>query len=176
MRTIVAYTSGTGFTKTYAEWIAEELGAELIRTEELTPEQITAADVIIHGGGLRASRIGGLRKFLRNWPELESKHIVLWHTGANPGHPETVEKVWKQNLTPEQLEATTRFYLRGGFDFSRLRGTDKLIMGVMRVVLKRRKHPSESDKGMLAMFDEPRTELDRTNITPLVEHVRSLQS
>lgn len=174
MRIVVVYTSKTGFTKTYAEWIAEELGAELVTTEDLTREQIASADVVIHGGGLRTSRVGGLRTFLRYWPLLKGKHVVLWHTGANPGRSETVRGVWEQNLSPEQLERTTRFYLRGGFDFARLRGLDRFVMSIMRAVLTRKKNPSEDDKGMLAMYEHPTTELSRENIAPLVNHVRGL--
>lgn len=176
MPTVVAYTSRTGFTKAYAAWIAEELDAVLVETAELSPEQISHADVVIHGGGLRASRVEGLRAFLRHWPQLKGKHVVLWQTGANPGRPETVEEVWRRNLTPAQLEQTTRFYLRGGFAFERLRGIDRLMMRVMRAVLRRKKNPSEDDQGMLAMFEQPVTELDRENIAPLVAHVKSLRS
>ncbi|GAA4284169.1 flavodoxin domain-containing protein [Brevibacterium daeguense] len=176
MRTLVVYTSKTGFTKTYAEWIAEDLGAEIVRTQDLSREQLASADVVIHGGGLRASRIEGLRTFLRHWPLLKGKHVALWHTGANPGRPETVEGVWEQNLTPEQLERTTRFYLRGGFDFTRLRGVDRLVMSIMRFVLKRKKNPSADDRGMLAMYEHPTTELSRENTAPLVNHVRSLDA
>ncbi|HWR13009.1 MAG TPA: hypothetical protein VN445_14390 [Rectinemataceae bacterium] len=34
IRTIVIYTSASGFTKKYAEWIAQDLGADLVACAE----------------------------------------------------------------------------------------------------------------------------------------------
>ena len=34
MKTIIIYTSQTGFTKRYAQWLSEELAAELITLED----------------------------------------------------------------------------------------------------------------------------------------------
>lgn len=174
MRTVVAYTSKTGFTQTYAEWLADELQAELVKTEQLTPDRIARADVIVHGGGLRASRVGGLRRFLRHWPLLATKHVILWHTGANTGDPVAAESIWRKHLSQEQLDKTTRFYLRGGFDYDRLRGRDRIVMRLMRAVLERKKNPSADDTGLLEMYRHPRTELDRAAIEPLVSHVRGI--
>ena len=43
MKTLIIYTSQTGFTKRYAEWIADRLQGEIIRLDELktrTEQQI----------------------------------------------------------------------------------------------------------------------------------------
>ena len=34
MKTIIVYSSQTGFTKRYADWLAEELGADAITLDE----------------------------------------------------------------------------------------------------------------------------------------------
>lgn len=175
MQIVVTYSSKTGFTRTFAEWIATELDATLVETSDLSPQQISDADVVIHGGTLRAAGVLGLRRFLRHWPLLSSKHVVLWQTGANPGRSDTVEQVGRRYLTDEQMDRTTRFYLRGGFDVSRLRGLDRILMRVVVGVLRRKKNPSDDDLGMLAMYDESQVELDREAITPLVDHVKSLK-
>lgn len=174
MRVIVAYTSKTGFTRTYAEWIAAELDARLVATTSLTGQMVVDADVIIHGGGLRISRVGGLRRFLRHWPQMRDKQVILWHTGANPGRPADVDQVWTRSLTEEQLERTARFYLRGGFDFTRLRGTDRLIMAARRAILSRRRNITEDEQKQLALYDLPAPALDRANIEPLVAFARRL--
>ena len=176
MKTLVVYSSRSGFTRTFAEWIAEDLGAFLVTTPELNTGMLADADVVIHGGGLRATHVSGLKRFLRHWPQMKDKHVLLWHTGANPGKPKDIEGVWKRNLNEEQLAGTTRFYLRGGFDFGRLRGVYKLLMTLVRVRLKRKKELTEDEAGMLDWYEHPSTELDRGAIAPLVEHVRNLNA
>lgn len=129
--------------------------------------------MVIHGGALRVGGILGLRRFLRHWPLLATKTVVLWHTGANPGHPDVVTEVWRSHLTDEQLQSTTRFYLRGGFDAHRLGWLDRILMRGMVAHLRRKKILSEDERGLLAMYDHPHTELDRVTIAPLVNHVKA---
>ncbi|MDJ1370976.1 flavodoxin domain-containing protein [Gulosibacter molinativorax] len=176
MRILVAYTSKTGFTKTYAEWIAADLGATLVTTDELSADLIRDHDVIVHGGGNRAGNIGGLKKFLNHWDELKNKQVVLWYTGASPANPHAEANVWGQALTDEQRDKATLFYLRGGFDMKLLRGADKMIMSGMRTALKLKPNRKPSEEGILKMIANPNRELDRANVAPLVEHVRSLAS
>ncbi len=174
MRILVAYTSKTGFTKSYAEWIAEDLEATLVTTEELTPELISEHEVIVHGGGNRAGNLGGLNRFLKHWEDLRGKHVVLWYTGASPENPESNARQWEKVLTPEQRDTAKLFYLRGGFDMGILKGKDKLMMTGMRSALKLKPSLNPSEQGMLKMFENPRRELDRNSIDPLVEYVKSL--
>lgn len=174
MSVLVAYTSKTGFTKTYAEWIAADLGAKLVTTDELTPELIREHDVVVHGGGNRAGNLGGLSKFLKFWDDLRGKQVVLWYTGASPENPEANARQWEKVLTPEQRDTAKLFYLRGGFDMAILRGKDKLMMSGMRSALKIKPNLSPSEQGMLKMFENPIRDLDREAVDPLVEYVRAL--
>ncbi len=42
MKTIVIYKSATGFTKKYAQWIAEALSADLFAVADVTVEKVLA--------------------------------------------------------------------------------------------------------------------------------------
>lgn len=53
MKTLIVYTSQTGFTKRYADWLAEELQADVMTLEEAKKQDtqyFDTADVIIYGG------------------------------------------------------------------------------------------------------------------------------
>ena len=52
MKTIVAYKSKSGYTKTYAEWIAQELHCDIKENAELS--DLAGYDTIIYGGGMYA--------------------------------------------------------------------------------------------------------------------------
>ena len=52
MKTIVAYKSKSGYTKKYAQWIAQELNCDIKENAELS--DIINYDVIIYGGGMYA--------------------------------------------------------------------------------------------------------------------------
>ena len=57
MDTVVIYKSKYGSTGKYAQWIAEELGADIFPSSEIKPEDLRKYNVIIYGGSLHASGV-----------------------------------------------------------------------------------------------------------------------
>ena len=66
MKTIVIYTSQTGFTKRYAQWIADAAGAECLELSEAKKKDLTSYDAIIYGGWACAGGISKLGWFKSN--------------------------------------------------------------------------------------------------------------
>jgi flavodoxin len=56
LRTVVVYQSSSGFTKKYAEWIAEDLKAEVFKVKDCNVEKLLDANEIIFGGGLQSQQ------------------------------------------------------------------------------------------------------------------------
>ena len=52
MSTIVVYKTKYGSTKTYAEWIAEELGCVAVDAKSIKADDLLMYDTVIYGGGL----------------------------------------------------------------------------------------------------------------------------
>lgn len=64
MKTLVIYSSKTGFVKKYAEWIAEELRADLFPADRAHKSIFRSYDTIIYGGGFDLTKLGFFDKFL----------------------------------------------------------------------------------------------------------------
>ena len=68
MKTIVIYNSQTGFTKRYAQWIAEATGADCLELPAAKKKNISAYEAIIFGGWACAgsiSKLGWLKAHIR---------------------------------------------------------------------------------------------------------------
>jgi flavodoxin len=76
MKTVVIYKSKTGFTKKYAEWISEELSADIFDVSKVTINMLTAYDTVIYGGGLYAVGINGVKLITKNLDKLKDKKVV----------------------------------------------------------------------------------------------------
>ena len=172
MKAIVVYKSKTGYTKRYAQWIAEELGCDI--KENAALKDIMGYDVVILGGGMYAGGINGVKLITKNVDKLKDKKLVLYAVGANTGADKDMIPVWDRILTAEQQKEIGHFYLRGGFDFSKLGAGDKILMNMLKKHLQKLENPSEDDKGMLAAYDEPVDFVERDNIKKLVDYVRSI--
>ena len=111
-RTVVVYRSISGFTKKYAEWIAEEVKADLFEAKEIRAEKLCAYDLIIFGGSLHAVGINGSKLLKKNLAQLVDKKIVVFAVGASPPKEGIVDEILKNNFSDEEQENIKLFYLR----------------------------------------------------------------
>ncbi|WP_461204918.1 flavodoxin domain-containing protein [Clostridium sp. DL1XJH146] len=171
MKTVVVYKSKTGFTKKYAEWIAEELSADIFSVSDVNVNSITAYDTVIYGGSLYAVGIVGVKFIVKNFDKLKDKNIVVFATGASPYREEIVNEVKNKNFTLEQQKYIEFFYLRGGFNYNKLGLFDKILMNLLKRKLKKKKELTPDEKGMLASYDHPVDFTKRKNIDELITYV-----
>jgi menaquinone-dependent protoporphyrinogen IX oxidase len=175
MKTIVVYKSKSGFAKKYAEWIAEELSAGLIEASKVTVESLSAYDTVIYGGGLYVGGINGVKLITQNLDKLKGKKVVVFASGASPAREEAINEVRNKNFTPEQQQRIRFFYLRGGFDYSKLQPLDKVLMILLKLKIKRKRKTelNSDERGMLAAYDQPADFTRKKNIDELISYVTS---
>jgi menaquinone-dependent protoporphyrinogen IX oxidase len=175
MKTLVIYKSKTGFTKKYAEWISEELSADIFHASKVTANMLSAYDCVIYGGGLYAVGINGIKLITRNADELKGKKIIVFATGMSPVREDGVREVISKNFTLEQQEIIQFFYLRGGFDYRKLNPFDKMLMTLLRLSLQwkkvRNKKLNSDEIGILEIFYKPTDYTKRARIDKLVASV-----
>lgn len=175
MKTIVIYKSKTGFTKKYAEWIAQELSAEIFAASRVTPAVLKSYETVIYGGGLYAGGINGIKLITRNLDKLQRQRVVVFATGASPAREETIDEVRNKNFSPGQQKKIHFFYLRGGFDYSKLGLFDKLLMQLLKKKLQKKANPTTDERGMLAAFKKPVDFTGKKHIRELVAFIRRHQ-
>ncbi len=173
LEVLVAYKSKSGFTKKYANWIAEELFADVYEASKVTPELLKKYDTLIYGGGLYASSINGLGIVKRNMDILDGKNIVVFATGASPSRSEVVDDVRDKNFSPEEQKNINFFYFRGGFDYDRLTSFDKFIMTLMKWSLKIKQKRTPDEEGMLAAYETPMDFTNKSNVEKLTDFVKA---
>lgn len=173
MDTVVVYKSKTGYTKQYAQWIAEELRADIFEAKGVKPELLQNYNTIIYGGGLCASSIGGVKLIKENLKSLKDKKIIIFATGMSVGKESEIEGWIKHNFNEEESKQIRFFYFRGGFDFSKLSFGNKILMKMFKTMLKKQKDIPEDQKEILKAFDKPIDSCERKNIAPLIDYLRS---
>ena len=78
MKTIVVYKTKYGSTKTYAEWISEELSCEAVDVKNINIEKLSEYDEIVYGGGLYAEVINGVSLITKNIESLKDNKIAVF--------------------------------------------------------------------------------------------------
>ena len=92
MNILVVYSSKTGFTKRYAQWIKEVVPCTCVEAKEAEKLEVGNYDVILYGGGFYAGKIHGVEWLKSRLPKLEGKRTAVFATGATPPEAPEVEK------------------------------------------------------------------------------------
>lgn len=167
MKTIVVYKSKYGYTKKYAQWLAESLDCDI--KENVSLADVMGYDAIIYGGGIYAGRINGAKLITKNLEKLSGKKLALFAVGSNVGRSEELEAFWKQALEENVRLNVPHFYLRGGFDYGRLGSVDRLMMNMLKKMLLKKDRLTEDEKGLLAAYDTPFDFTDRKNLEEILK-------
>jgi len=172
LKTVIIYKSKTGFAKQYAQWISEEISADIFDVSKFNTNMLTDYDTVIYGGGLYAVGINGVKYITQNLDKLKDKKVIVFATGASPSREEAVNGVRDKNFTAEQQKYIKFFYLRGGFDYSKLKPFDKVLMTLLKWRLKTKKELTPDEKGMLASYAKPVDFTRKKNINEIITYIK----
>lgn len=176
MKTIIIYTSQTGFTKKYAEWIAQDTAGELmtLKEAEKKPDTFFASfDTIIYGGWIMAGTIKKSKWFTDRIGKWKSKRLVLFGVGASPASDKKeIEEMFQNVLTAEQLEYVQTYYCQGGVNYDRMSLSSKLLLKALASSLKKKESRTEKEESMLEILSENKDCSDKAFIDPIVSYLK----
>lgn len=176
MKSVIIYCSKTGFTRRYAEWLAETLKCDCVPYEQRGKLRLEDYDAVIFGSWLRAGAIQKIGWFKAQLPELAGKKIVAFAVGATPAEAEeAVRKVLEQNFTAAQRKEIQTFYLQGGLDYERMDVVSRMAMRMLCRMLRGQKNRSAEDEAMLRMIEKSFDGTNRAAIEPIVAAVKGMQ-
>ncbi|WP_099469727.1 flavodoxin domain-containing protein [Konateibacter massiliensis] len=175
----VIYKSKYGFTKTYAQWISDELKADLLEADKTKPAALQEYDVIVYGGGLYAGGVSGISLITKNFASINSKAIFLFTVGAadvaDRQNTDSIRKSLARVLTPEMQEKIKIYHLRGGMDYANMSFMHRTMMGMMMKMLHKKSESelTSEEKSMIETYGQKVDFTDRSTITPLVQAIKA---
>ena len=163
MNALIIYSSKTGFSLRYAQWLAETLNCRAISFKERKTIKLTDYEKIILLGGLYAGNMSGLGWLKKQLPSLGGKRIAAVAVGCapvgNPDLPESMEKLF--GSTPE----ITGFYCQGGLNYEHMSAVHRAMMAALRAALRGKPEMAE----MLAVISHSFDGTDREYLAPVVQ-------
>lgn len=170
---IVLYNSWTGFTRNYAQLMAQALDCPALPLSE-APADLSGYDAVAFGSRLHAGILDGWKKARTLLARRGAKNLVLFATGAMPNEAEeAIEKMWAQNLTPEEREAIPHFYLQAGLCYERMGGVDRAMMRFAAWAMTRKKAKTPEDRAFQNAIARSYDITDPQYIQPVVDCLRT---
>ena len=171
MKTLVIYSSRTGFTKRYAEGIAERTQGELLELKEARKKDdrfFAPYDAIVFGSWAMGGSFVKLKWFLEKAPAWKEKRLAVFGVGASPNASPEIDGVL-QKTVPDPLKKNVRaFYCQGGLDYDKMRFPYKQMMRMFSASLAKKKDATEDEKKKAAMIAESYDISDISYTDPIV--------
>jgi len=172
---IVVYDSVSGFTRQYAQWIAQDLNAECVPICDVDNRMLLAYKCVIIGGHVRYENLSHRGKIAG----LIEGHdnAVLFVVGASPtadrlavGH--LMGRIYKSK---PQFKYVPHFYFQGGLSYERIPGYErfllKTITAIFEVRLKLNLVHSQLERECLERMKVSFDAANRARTEVLVEYV-----
>ncbi len=174
MKAIVIYKSKYGSTKQYAEWIAEELSADLFDAKSVNAEKLAEYDTIIYGGGLYAEVIAGVTLITKNIDKLDGKKIIVFTTGITPiEYREYYDKlVLDKNFKGDTREKVKVFNFLGKMILDELTLPHRTAIKALKKLMSGKENPTEMEKLLVTLCDADGDFTDRDAIAELIEYAK----
>lgn len=174
MKALVIYTSQTGFTKKYSEWIAGRLKADILPFREAKKKKsdfYNKYDTVIYGGWALGGSVVNSKWFLKKAASWKEKKLAIFCVGAGPeGNPD-IEISLSKLLTDEQRTYIKAFYCQGGIEYSRMKTPSKLAIKALVSALSSKKDASQKEKDMAEMLSHSYDISDIKYIEPIIQYV-----
>lgn len=173
MKTLVVYTSQTGFTRKYAQWIAERTGADLFHVKDVQKKDNSffgGYEAIVFAGWLMAEKESKVNWFLDRVSGWKDKRLAVVAVGASPiGNPQ-VEKALNAMLNDEQKAYIETFYCQGGLNYEKMNVAARLMMKAFANSLKNSKN--EESRKMGEIFGQSCDFSDQKYIEPVLAYLQ----
>lgn len=170
----VVYRSKYGMTEKYANWIGEELQADVLAGKTRTIEDLDTYETLVFGGNIFASSITGAAFIKKHFDKLKGRQLLVFTTGlTSTNRSDAYLAVIDKNF-PKEMQAVIQFFhFRGGIDYGTLSFKHRAMMGMLKTVLARKKtqdlHPDDIE--LLENYGGHVDFSDKTTIQPLISSV-----
>ncbi len=141
MKTLIIYTSQTGFTKRYAHWLADETDADVFELNDVRKRAesfFADYEAIVYAGWCMAGNVVKAKWFLNQADKWKEKRLAVICVGGSPSDNPDVEMFLKNIMNDEQRKYIKAFYCPGGFAYEKMNGVSKLAMKMFVSSLKKK--------------------------------------
>ena len=169
MKTIIIYNSQTGFTKRYAEWIAEAAKADCIELSAAKKKDLTTYEAIVFGSWACAGSISKISWFKGNIDKWTGKKLIVFCVGASPIENPEVEIALSQIFNESERKKAALFYCPGGLNYDKMAAPSKLMMKLFVKSLKAKKVKTQEDELMIKMISSSYDIAGKQYIEPILQ-------
>ena len=172
MKTVVINHSQTGFTRRYAQRIAEAVGADCFSRSQAKGVDFSPYGAVVYGSWACAGKIrklGWFKSRMRGW---SGKRLAVFCVGASPAESPEIEPFLRRSFTDEERERAAVFYCPGGLNYEGMPLPSKLMMRAFAKSTRAKKGKTPEEEVMAGMIGASYDIADQRYIEPILAYLR----
>ena len=152
--------------------IAKEVDGEIADFKAMTVEKLSDYDVVVYGGGLYAGMINGLKKAKELFKKSSAKKFIVFATGGTPNEAkEMIDEVWKNNLSPEEIDTIPHYYMQSGICYEKMSLPNKALMKMMASMLSKKRDKNSFEEGFQQAIQNSYDISSKEYTEPLIKYL-----
>ena len=173
--TIIIYGSKYGTTEQYAQELSKKTGIKAEKYSDI--QDINQYGTIIYFGALYAGSVLGMKKTLNKIEDYHNKKIIIATVGlADPndkGNTDRIREGIKRQLSEDNYNQATIYFLRGGIDYSILNLKHKTMMAFAYRKSKKLKEEERTAeiKAVIETYGKKVDFIDFDKLNPIINEI-----
>ena len=178
MKTLVIYHSKYGHTKQYAQWLAEELNADIYESKNLKNSMLDDYSAIVFGSSLYAGSNKAASLIVKHFEQIKDKKVVLFTCGlayvTNETNIININKALDKIITPEIREKIKIFHVQGGVDYGNLSFLHKMMMKMVQKSILKKPADKRTDEDIefLETYGQKIDFSDKKMLEPIIQYLQ----
>ncbi len=162
----VVYSSKSGHTKQYADWLKEDNGEiDVIDLPSFSLSKMMAYKLVIFACGVYGDKLSVMDFIKKNITSMSAQKIMImavsWYTNDSE---EAAQKLMDENY-PEQFKGTVPLYvINSGIDKAKLSAADKIKLKAAQMSINKKAGRSSDDINALAIINGYSDQTSRDNL------------
>lgn len=172
-KTLIVYHSSTGFTRQYAQWLAEELQADCVPLHRTGRLHLSQYECLIFGSWLKAAHIQKLKWFWMHTDPLMQKdnppQRLVFFTGAMPLESEQTQTILQ---TAFQAHPDVHaFYCPGGLYYETMPIFSRMMLSIFRKMISSKSELNEEEQYLTDHIGHSFDLSDREYLQPVLKQI-----
>ena len=175
-KTLVIYYSKYGHTKRYAQWLAEDLKADICIGKNLKSNMLNNYSTLIFGSSLYAGTNKAAQLLVKHFELIKDKKAALFTCGLADVSSESniisINKALDKVITPKIRSKIKIFHVRGGVDYDHLSFLHKIMLKWLYSQLSKKPDSELTDENrdFLATYGQKIDFSDKKMIEPIIQY------
>ena len=175
-KTLVIYYSKYGHTKQYAQWLAEDLNADICTGKDLKSNMLNNYSTVLFGSSLYAGTNKAAQLLVKHFEHIKDKKVVLFTCGLADVSKESgiafINKTLDKVITPEIRSKIKIFHVRGGVDYDHLSFLHKIMMKLPYSQIRKKPESewTDEDRDILSTYKQKIDFTDKKMLEPIIQY------